>query len=237
MSGFHKHFVNNISLAGKIRISYIAVVAPILAFTMVCLVALRNQNMRYDRVIDAAGRASEFSLDFKKDFDYETYLVIVESKSFEESELKDMLSDATKVVDSISNEVDLSQENERRLEDIRKYLKNLGTYSDRIEENLRIGDRYEDNIEIWENDVQIVTGLVRETILQFIYYEIQDLHEVRREMNAFYARLFSYSVIALIVVTLLVIVISYGVSHSITKPVIDLSKVTEKVARDDRPDQ
>ena len=38
--------------------------------------------------------AGEFSLDFKKDFDYETYLVIVENKTPEESNLDSMLSEA-----------------------------------------------------------------------------------------------------------------------------------------------
>lgn len=233
MAKGHKKAFRNIGLAGKIRFSYLVVMTPILAFMGFCLVTLWNQNLRYDRVIDAAGRASSFSLDFKSDFDYETYLVIVESKSFEESELRNMLNEATGVVDSLSQDVELRSDNERRLEDIRKYLRNLGTYTDRIEANLKEGDRYEDNIEIWENDVQIVTGLVRETILQFIYYEIQDMQQVRSEMNAFYERVFSYAVIASVFITFLVILISYAISQSITRPVRELSKVTEKVARGD----
>ena len=35
--------------------------------------------------------ASEFSLDFKKDYDYETYLLIVENKTLDESKLGEML--------------------------------------------------------------------------------------------------------------------------------------------------
>ena len=167
-------------LASKIRYSYVIVILPILVFMGICVVTLVSQNRRYNEIIDAAGKASEFSLDFKKDFDYETYLVIVESKSYEESELEDMLNEATRVVDSLDEKVDISSENADRLEDIRKYLNNLRTYTTRIRDNLDTGDKYEDNIEIWENDVQIVTGLVRETILQFIYYEIQDMQQLRR---------------------------------------------------------
>ena len=147
-------------IASKIRYSYVIVILPILVFMGVCVVTLISQNRRYNEIIDAAGKASEFSLDFKKDFDYETYLVIVESKSYEESELEDMLNEATRVVDSLDEKVDISSENADRLEDIRKYLNNLRTYTTRIRDNLDTGDKYEDNIEIWENDVQIVTGLV-----------------------------------------------------------------------------
>lgn len=220
-------------LASKIRYSYVIVILPILIFMGICMVTLVSQNRRYNEIIDAAGKASEFSLDFKKDFDYETYLVIVESKSYEESELEDMLNEATRVVDSLDEKVDISSDNAGRLEDIRKYLNNLRTYTNRIKENLDTGDKYEDNIEIWENDVQIVTGLVRETILQFIYYEIQDMQQVKNEVQSFYTKVFSYSIIAAVIILLMVIYISYMVSQSITSPVRELSRVTAKVAGGD----
>ena len=233
MIGTFKRIFNNTGLARKIRYSYIIVMLPVLIFMGVCVITLWNQNKRYDDLIDAAGRASSFSLDFKKDFDYETYLVIVESKSFEESRLRSMLTEATTIVDALADDTSLGSDNERRLEDIRKYLRNLGTYTDRIEANLKQGDKYEDNIEIWENDVQIVTSLVRETIIQFIYYEIQDMQKMRNDMNAFYTKVFSYVVIAFALITALVIVISYLISQSITRPVRDLSRATQQVAGGD----
>ncbi len=220
-------------LASKIRYSYVIVILPILVFMGVCVVTLISQNRRYNEIIDAAGKASEFSLDFKKDFDYETYLVIVESKSYEESELEDMLNEATRVVDSLDEKVEISSENADRLEDIRKYLNNLRTYTTRIRDNLKTGDKYEDNIEIWENDVQIVTGLVRETILQFIYYEIQDMQQVKNEIQNLYTRVFTYSFIAALVILVMVIYITYMISQSITSPVRELSRVTARVAGGD----
>ena len=220
-------------LASKIRYSYLIVLLPILIFMGVCMFTLWTQNKKYDEVIDAAVKASEFSLDFKKDFDYETYLVIVESKTFGESELEEMLSKAKRVVDSLDTQTGLSSDNSKRLEDIRKYLNNLETYTRRIEDNLEAKDKYEDNIEIWENDVQIVTGLVRETILQFIYYEIQDMELVKDQMRAFYARVFSYSIAAAVIIMIIVIFITYAISRSITRPISRLSKVTERVAGGD----
>ena len=220
-------------LASKIRFSYLIVILPLVAFTLFSVVTLLRQNKRYDQAIESAGRASRFSLDFKKDFDYETYLVIVESKTYEESELENMLKTATDVVDELDNEGSLDSDNEGRLEDIRMYLKNLGTYTLRIRDNLREGDKYEENIEIWENDVQIVTGLVRETIIQFIYYEIQDMQRVRNEVNGFYTKALTISFIAAVLIFILLIRITYSISRSITSPVLKLSQVTEKVAAGD----
>ncbi|MBR5406335.1 MAG: sensor histidine kinase [Lachnospiraceae bacterium] len=220
-------------LASKIRYSFFIAILPLLIFMAVCMGTLWTQNKRYDKVIEASGRASEFSLDFKKDFDYETYLVIVESKPIEESELEKMLSEANRVVDSLATQSDLSSDNAKRLEDIGKYLDNLETYTQRIRDNLEQGDKYEENIEIWENDVQIVTGLVRETILQFIYYEIQDMQQVKSQMRAFYERVFTYSIVAALIIMAFVVFITYTLTTSITSPVLELSRVTERVADGD----
>ena len=231
--GWLKSFYENTSLANRIRVSYIIILLPVVTFMGIMLYTLSVQNKRYDELIDDVDRASQFSLDFKKDFDYEIYLVIVESKSYGESELNKMLSDATAVVDELSKSENINPENAARLEDARKYLRNLNTYASRIEQNLKEGDKYEENIEIWENDVQIVTYLVRETILQFIYYELQDLRQARAQINEFYTSMFTYIIIASVAVGLLVAFISYYISQSITRPVRELSKITEKVARGD----
>ncbi len=220
-------------LASKIRYSYVIVIFPILIFMGFFVVTLTLQNRRYNEMIDAAGKASEFSLDFKKDFDYETYLVIVESKSYEESELENMLNEATGVVDALDEKIDIRSDNAGRLEDVRKYLNNLRVYTQRIRNNLQAGEKYEDNIEIWENDVQIVTGLVRESILQFIYYEIQDMQQVKLEMQSFYEKGFTYLFLAAFFVLVLVVLITYNLSLSITRPVLELSRVTERVAGGD----
>ncbi len=104
--------------------------------------------------------ASEFSLDFKKDFDYEIYLVIVGNKTLKESDVDPMLRHAKNVVKGLEN-ITESQDNRDRLQDIRKYLDSLQVYVARIDENMAEGNLYEENMEIWENDVQIVTTLVR----------------------------------------------------------------------------
>nr|MCR5684164.1 sensor histidine kinase [Lachnospiraceae bacterium] len=217
----------------KIRYSYLIVVFPLLVFLLISLISLQRQNRQYDELIEAAGRASSFSLDFKSDFDYETYLVIVESKTFAQSRLYEMLDEAGAVVSELENDRNLSEDNQKRLEDIGKYLVNLRTYTDRIGENLAEGGRYEDNILIWENDVQIVTGLVRESIIQFIYYEIQDLNNIRNTMREVYVQNITSLFISLFVVIVLVIFLSYRISQTITSPVRKLSEVTRAVTKGD----
>lgn len=227
-----RHLYQNSTLAAKIRYSYLILLVPIALFTIVCFYNLWVVNRNYEDMIHSTAVASEFSLDFKKDFDYETYLLIVENKSIEESKLDEMINEADRIVKGLEELTD-SQENMNRLNSVKKYLKNLGIYKERIENNLLEGNKYEENIEIWENDVQIVTSLLREAIFQYIYYEISELQEMRTEYQNFYMAMIRFMLIAFAGILLLLIFLSYYIPLSITRPIRELGKVTDQVAKGD----
>ena len=156
------------------------------------------------------------SSDLKKDFDYETYLLIVGNKSLEESRLDHLLSEANQIVGELES-LSPSNDNKERLVSIRKYLENLETYKERIEDNLQEANNYENNMQIWENDVQIVTDLIRETVLQYIYYEIRDIQQIRSEYQRVSMVIIRTLVVAAIILTLLVLFLSYYIPQSITR--------------------
>ena len=124
-----------------------------------------------------------------------------------------------------------SQENRKRLTSVKKYLNNLGTYIGRIEDNIREGNRYEDNIEIWENDVQIVTSLVGDTMSRYIYYEIRGIQESRQQYQDFFVNMIRFSVIAFALILMLCLFLSYYIPLSITRPIRRLTQVTDQVAK------
>lgn len=227
-----KKAVNNSTLATKIRYSYFLIIIPILTFVAICLFYIWRGNNMYAEMINSAVVASEFSLDFKKDFDYETYLLIIGNKNVDESQLDSLLNDANRVLGSLDS-FNMSDDNAARLRSARKYLKNLETYVERIKANMEEGNKYEDNIEIWENDVQIVTSLLRETVFQYIYYEIKDLEIARNEYQQFYEGIIRFAIIAFAVITVLIIFLSVYIPQSITEPITRLSEVTDQVAKGD----
>jgi two-component system sensor histidine kinase YesM len=189
-------------------------------------------NRSYEGMINSSVAASEFSLDFKKDFDYETYLLIVGNKSIHESKLDDMLDEANRIVTRLE-ELTNSRENTSRLNSVKKYLKNLGIYKERIEQNLMEGNKYEENLEIWENDVQIVTDLLQDTIFQYIYYEISDLQHLSTEYRNIFVGTVRFIIIAFACICTLLLILSYYIPLSITRPIRKLSEVTDQVAKGD----
>ena len=131
-----KELYEHSTLVAKIRYSYLCLLVPFVLFLIFCFYNLWNNNRRYEDMINSSVMASQFSLDFQKDFDYETYLLIVGNKTLEESSLHDMLVEADGIVAGLE-ELTESQENLKRLTSVKKYLNNLETYIGRIEDNIR----------------------------------------------------------------------------------------------------
>ena len=206
------------SLTTKIRISYLVLLLPNIIFILFAFYNLQSISARYDEMLNSVVLASEFSLDFKNDFDYETYLLIVGNVSPEETNLPVLLSDARRVVENLKDYT-FNQANMRRLESAEKYLNNLEQYTEHIKSNLQREDRYEDNILIWENDVQIVTGLIQESINEYIYYENKQLQIAQAENRANLVRTIQLSVIILVVVLVLIFIISLLAPIWITRPI------------------
>lgn len=218
------------SLATKIRYSYLFLLVPLLIFLVFTFYNLWDMNHNYEDMVNSTVVASEFSLDFKKDFDYETYLLIVGNKTVEESELDFMIEEAERIVAGLE-EITEAEDNIARLDSVNKYLSNLRIYVDRIEENLQKESRYEDNMEIWENDVQIVTSLVGDTMSQYIYYEVRGIQQSRAAYQTFFMNLVRFSLLGMGLLLLLVIILSYYIPRSITMPITRISRVTNQVAK------
>ena len=218
------------SLATKIRYSYLFLLVPLLIFLVFTFYNLWDMNHNYEDMVNSTVVASEFSLDFKKDFDYETYLLIVGNKTMEESELNSMIEEAERIVAGLE-EITEAEVNIARLDSVNKYLSNLRIYVDRIEENLQEESRYEDNMEIWENDVQIVTSLVGDTMSQYIYYEVKGIQQSRAAYQAFFMNMIRFSLLGMGIVLILVIILSYYIPRSITMPITRISRVTDQVAK------
>lgn len=220
---------NKASLASKIRYSYLVILIPLVLLVIIAFINMWKMNNKYSQMINSSVAASRFSLDFKNDFDYETYLVIVGNKEYDESGLDELLSEAEGVVDDLSTITD-DIDNSRRLESVGKYLNNLSTYTARIKDNVSKENLYEENMQIWENDVQIVTTLIQDSMVEFIYYDIQQIQEEREAYNRRFTTSIIIVVIAMITILIAIVLFSYYIPLSISRPIKKVTEVTNEVA-------
>ena len=206
------------ALATQIRISYLILLLPNIVFMLFAFYNLWLIKERYNDMLNSVVAASEFSLDFKEDFDYETYLLIVGNVSPEESRTTALLSGARNVVESLEQYTD-NAENRHRLASALKYLNNLDGYIEKIKVNLENENRYEKNMLIWENDVQIVTALLQETINEYIYYENKQIQTAQEQNTALYFNTLKISMAIFCFILVAIIVVSIVGPMWITKPI------------------
>ena len=209
---------NKSRLANQIRISYLILLLPNIIFMVYAFYNLWLVNERYNKMLSSVVAASEFSLDFKEDFDYETYLLIVGNVTPEESRIPTLLQDAGRVVDSLEDYTD-TPDNIKRINDAKKYLSNLAGYIEKIEVNLEDGNRYEKNMTIWENDVQIVTALLQETVNEYIYYENKQIQSAQADNRQLYIGTARISVALFFIILAAIILVSVVGPMWITRPI------------------
>ncbi|MBO4688026.1 MAG: sensor histidine kinase [Clostridiales bacterium] len=217
-------------LATQIRISYLVLLLPCLFFIAYAFYNMWHINERNNEMTSSVVAASEFSLEFKDDFDYQTYLLVVGNISPDNTALNEDLDKAREVVTRLKGYTN-TEDNLRRLEYAEKYLNNLETYVAQIKENLGYENKYEDNMLIWENDVQIVTSLLSETINEYIYYENRQIQTTQTQNNALFMNIVEVSAVLLAVGLLSMIVVSYFGPKWITKPIEEQVKEEQKLLR------
>ncbi|MBO4474257.1 MAG: sensor histidine kinase [Clostridiales bacterium] len=221
---------NRSRLATQIRISYLVLLLPCLCFIAYAIYNMWHINERNNEMTSSVVAASEFSLEFKEDFDYQTYLLIVGNISPENAALNDDLDKAREVVTKLKGYTN-TEDNLRRLEYAEKYLNNLETYVAQIKENLGYENKYEDNMLIWENDVQIVTSLLSETINEYIYYENRQIQTTQAQNNALFMNIIEVSGLLLAFGLITMVVVSYLGPKWITKPIEEQVKEEQKLLR------
>ncbi len=230
MAGGSARKENKSRLAEQIRVSYLILLLPSILFMAFAFYNLWTINSRYHDMLDSVVKASEFSLDFKEDFDFETYLVIAGNVSVENSRIPELLSDAGKVVDELKDYTN-TPDNQKRIESAKKYLNNLEGYIRKIEDNLKYEDKYDDNMLIWENDVQIVTSLMQETVNEYIYYENKQIQTTQIETEKFFYNVLEISVGLIVFIFVSIIVVSLVGPVWITRPIEEQVKEEQKQLR------
>ncbi|MBZ4667704.1 MAG: two-component system, sensor histidine kinase YesM [Epulopiscium sp.] len=228
---FGKTF-GNLKLNRKIQISIMVCIIPLFILFMMMFFNISKMNREYNQIIANASEAGRFSIDFKEEFDYKIYLLIAGHSSFEEEDPYSTINDARAIAYDLIINTNL-KENKQRAKTILKLLDNLERYVQRIEQNKIEGGHYDDNIIIWEKDIQIVTALIQSTVLEYTYYETKAIDQVRLETLENFRQIILYTLIIFGIVMIIEIALSIIIPNSIVKPIQHLNDVTKQVAKGD----
>ena len=115
-------------------------------------------------------------------------------------------------------------------------MRNLDTLEDRVDDmrrNLDAGGQYDENMEMLDNNIYILTELIQDDIQYYIYYQTRGIENLKIQLNKEVYTFIGIVVILLIATLTVVIYATSKILFSITKPIRELVKVTKRISKGD----
>ncbi|WMJ87128.1 sensor histidine kinase [Anaerocolumna sp. MB42-C2] len=232
MKGFFIKTFGDLKLNVKIRLYFAGIIAQFCLVALLLFTNLIKYNQEYNQIVQSATTASGFSIDFKSDFDYKMYRIIIGSEAFKKAKPYEDIDAAQRVALDLQLAARTSG-NKDRAEGIHKFLNNLKKHVHKIEDNLKETGHYDENILILDNDIRVLTSLIQDTVLEYIYYDTLDMESVRVTMEKQTLKTVELSVIMLTIMIGGALFFSVIISNSISRPIKELSGITGQVAKGD----
>ncbi len=223
----------------KLFMVAVVIIIPMIILSVYQIAALHNYSTAYDAIVRRITSANNYNLNFKEEMDESMYKLVVEAETFESIDDNNDLKNPYQLINAARNNfTDLQEITSSResLDWIKRILLNLDTLEDRINEirdNLKQTGHYEENIEMLESNIYILTELFQEEIQYYIYYETQNFEAIRQSLNEQVAKVIMTMIVALSSIIIASVLVNFLVTDSITKPIRMLCDKTAMVAKGD----
>ena len=227
------------SINHKLTLLVAAAMLPFLCVAAYLLYALLSYGNAYDRVVRNMTMANSYNLSFKEEMDENLYKIVVSGTTFDEIPGSDSLEDPYELLDELQGDF-------RELESIttdatsrrwlQNLLRNIDTLRERVDDirfNLQEGGHYDENIEMLDNNIYILTELIQDDIQYYIYYQTQSMEMMRASLNQQVFTFIVCMILLLAALTAFVAIIETRISRSISGPILGLSQVTHEIAQGD----
>lgn len=228
-----------LTLKGKLNFLVIAAVVPLLLVTVYLVVALFNYRNAYDLIVSRMTIANNYNLNFKEEMDESLYKLAVGAVTFDNIKDDSTLEDPYELMDELKNEfVYLGKVSEDRYSRtyVQSLLRNLDTLEDRVDDiknNVNMGELYDINMEMLDNDIYILTELIQDDIQYYIYYQTRAIENLKVQLNSQIASFIATMSIVVGIILIIFFVLATFLRRSIVKPVDELVNATTKIAGGD----
>ncbi|MGN1171000.1 MAG: two-component sensor histidine kinase, partial [Lachnospiraceae bacterium] len=161
----------------KTKMTLLAVMAavPFLAVVIYLIAALINYRNAYDSIVSNMTVANNYNLNFKEEMDESMYKLVVGYVTFENIAEDSSLKDPYLMIDELRSEfgklMNITADGESAVW-LQSLMRNIDTLEDRVDdirENMENGGSYDENLEMLENNIYIMTELVQDDIQYYIY--------------------------------------------------------------------
>ncbi|HEX2926693.1 MAG TPA: sensor histidine kinase [Ruminiclostridium sp.] len=217
----------------KMRAMMFIAIIPLLVFVSYLIFQLGTYSDYYDTIYKNISIANDFSQNFKNNYDYSMYRIVIGSSNFEKEGISGKLDDAYQTVKCLRNRA-LMFENKSTTKYMLDYVKSLKRSTEIIKKNLKSdGPKYDKNLMILDNDIRTTTTMITGATQKYVYYETFQMDKVHSKIVTETKRNATYAVIIFIVLLIVTLMLVEIISHSITKPIKNLCVTTKLVGNGD----
>ncbi len=227
------------SIKHKLIMLSLAVGVPFLVMSLYLVYALHNYSSAYDAIVENLTVANNYNLNFKEEMDESLYKLVVGAVTFDTVGSDGSLADPYVLLNELrgefSNLMSITTDGESRAR-LQILLRNIDTLEDRVDDirtNLEADVGYDTNIVMLEDNIYILTELIQDNIQYYIYYQTKSMEHLTSQLNVrvHTFTLFCGAMLAFLIFMVAILIIM--IVTDTTRPIKELSKVTEQVAKGD----
>ena len=214
-------------------------VLPFVAITIYLIFSLRNYSNAYDEIVSNMTIANSYNLNFKEEMDESLYKLVVGAVTFANISEDAALEDPYKVIGDLREDFDVLMRITTDKDSkswLQRLLRNIDTLEDRVNDiqyNLDEGGHYDENIEMLDNNIYILTELIQDDIQYYIYYQTQSIENLKGQLNIQVEKFIVLWTVLLLCIIVGVFIVSSFISNGITRPIRKLCDVTRQISEGD----
>lgn len=224
------------SIRSRLYILSFGILVPFVVLAVYLTTSLIKLTDSYDKIVRNITVANSYNIEFKKDYDYVLYRMIISSVNAKDAERKLGLQNPYIMLDGVTQRYrslqgsTTGQENEHRIESTIRMLTNLKKYTQTIDDNISRGGKYNENSQMLDLDIRNVTELVLENTQEYIYYEATEMETVRTELQAKKNQAVTMTLIVFAAALVWSVLLIRNMVRSISIPLGNLCALTKQVA-------
>ena len=231
--------IRKISIRRHLMTLFLGILLPFFILAVYLVINLIRLTGSYDSIVRNITNANSYSIEWKQNYDYVLYRMIVSSVNAKDAEgelgLKspyDMASEVSSEYESLKQST-IKAEDQTRVNDILTLLSNLTKYTETIDQNISEGDKYDESIQMLDLDIRNLTELILENVQEYINSEAVEMENIREDLQASKNRAITLTLIAMAASLVWSIFLIWDMNRNIVNPVTGLYRLTEKVAEGD----